>query len=69
MKRKCFRGTKEAAEIAPWLYMIWFITGMWTSFYNLSGFFGIRKILMEEAFFKTSPESSRKDQPQQDDPQ
>ena len=36
MERKCFCGTKEAAKIAPWLYMIWFITGVWTGFYDLS---------------------------------
>ena len=36
MKCKRFCGTTEATKIAPWLYMIWFITGMWTSFYNLS---------------------------------
>jgi hypothetical protein len=35
MKRKCF-WVGEAPEVAPWLYMIFYIMGMWTSFYDLS---------------------------------
>ena len=35
MIRKCF-CVSEVPKIAPWLYMIWQIMGMWTSFYDLS---------------------------------
>jgi hypothetical protein len=69
MKRKCFRRTNVAAEIAPWLYVIWFITGMWTSFYDLSDL--DQKITANDGpnclYCEISPEFSRKDQPQQDD--
>ena len=36
MKRKCFCRTREAAIVARWLYMIWYITGMRASFHDLS---------------------------------
>ena len=36
MRRKYFCGTKAKAKIAAWLYAIWFIKSMWTSFYDLS---------------------------------
>ena len=36
MKWKCFCWKKERTSIAPRLYMIWYITGMRTSFHDLS---------------------------------
>ena len=66
MKRKCLCRTKKTAEIAPWLYVIWFITGMWTSFYDLKDS-DQKDTEGVKISFEVSLESSRKDQPQQDD--